>query len=220
MIGGTINLTADFTINVGNTGGTTISSSDVVTFNLNNGTFINSGKVQSSMSTSAATIIVNNTGNGTLTINGGTGASNSGEYAQTGSTKGATVFQSSTGSGNSINFVTGMRQIVSGGGAINITTPTLQLDNNATANVALAATGASAITIASPSGANLAVTLNSTSGVNSTPTISTTGGTITIQPAGTGTLTFGLGALTPAGTLNLNGGAVNLTTASGSSVPL
>lgn len=98
---------------------------------------------------------------------------------------------------------------VSGGANFVISTPSLTFGNGG----ALAASGASAITINSGGATNLTVT--GTTG--NVATVSTVGGTINIQPTAGRTLTFaqsGAGATT----INLNGGSVTTTTSAATNV--
>lgn len=176
---------------------TTVQATTPLNFNLSGTTFTNNGIVRSSATGDS----INITAAGNLTLAG------SGTYDQ--SSGGNTRFICACGS-NEIRLSAGLNQTITGGGGIELLTPSLVLESSAGLN----ATGSSIIDV-TPNCPN-ALTVTVVAGSNGT--VSTTGGAINIFPTSGFALTFARSGVAGDGTLVLSGGDVTTTSSSTTTV--
>ncbi|HEY9793023.1 MAG TPA: hypothetical protein V6D22_21655 [Candidatus Obscuribacterales bacterium] len=159
-----------------------VSSSDALWLNIPDGqTFTNNGTVQSSASGNSITI----TSAGSMTVAG------SGTISQTGATPGTTTISA----GTAVTIATGSSQKLTGGGTLQVSTPSLSFDNGS----AITATGSSAFNFSSGGALPLQIVLPDNGSASLT-----TLGAITFSPAAGQSLTFTKTAGSNTATLNFS----------------
>lgn len=205
----TVNISNSATLQIQS--GTTLSATGNIIANINNGSFDNSGTLATSGTIAFnidSTGILNNgtirssaTGN-SIIFDGGSGQfdlAGIGAIDQTAG--GTTVF--TTVSGQQIRVADNTTQTIIGGGAVNITTSTL----NYLGDGAINANGASVVSLTTPGSSDLSVIVAD----GSFAYLSTNGGTISVAPAAGGSITVSKTGAGADAFFNLDGGAVAIT---------